>query len=190
MEMTAKRLYESLSSDRTAALDVARKASELTIPSLLPPDGSNNSTRLPSPYQSIGAYGVNNLVAKLLLALYPPGNAFFRYILPGTIAEQAAALSNDDREEMEKKLASTENRAMQRFETSSIRPKKAEELLHLVVAGNVLTYFGDLTDYRLFRLDQYVVSRDAMGRPLEVVVHEKINPRSLDEDTRAACGIR
>lgn len=186
---TAKRLYEQLTADRQRSLDVARRASELTIPSLLPPDGATNSTTLPSPYQSIGAYGVNNLAAKLLLALYPPGNAFFRYLLPEAISEEAQALSKEMREEMEKKLASTENRAMQRFETSSIRPKKAEEFLHLVVAGNVLTYFEDLKTYRLYRLDQYVVTRDASGRPLETVVFERVNPRAIDEATKEACGI-
>jgi len=187
---TAKSLYETLSVERTTVLAAARKCAEVTIPSLLPPEGTNNSTQLQSPYQSLGAYGVNNLAAKLLLALYPPGNSFYRYILPEPIAEEAGGLQPQDRERLEKKLASMENRAMQRFETSSIRPAKAEEILHLIVCGNVLTKFDSMDSYRLFRIDQYVVCRDAAGKPLDVVVKECVHPRSLPQDVRDACGVR
>lgn len=191
MEMTAKRLYETLSADRSGPLEIARACAELTIPSLMPPAGTNNTTRLPSPYQSLGAYGVNNLTSKLLLALYPPGTAFFRYILPEEIKQEAAqTLPDDQREELEKTLASAENRAFQRFETSAIRPQKNEELLHLIVCGNVLTYFESLDNFRVFRLDQYVVCRDGSGKPLECVVKEMVNPRSLDDDVKETCKIR
>lgn len=187
--LTAKRLYEQLAADRSQVLATARRCAELTIPSLLPPDGSRNAS-LDQPYQSLGAYGVNNLAAKLLMALYPPGNACFRYVLPESIADEANAIPQEVREELEKKLASSENRAFQRFETSPIRPQKAESLLHLIVAGNVLTKFDSLDSFRLFRIDQYVVSRDAAGAPLDVVVRECVSPRSLDEATKAACGIK
>ena len=36
-----------------------------------------SSTKYDTPYQSIGARGVNNLVAKLMLALFPPNAPFF-----------------------------------------------------------------------------------------------------------------
>jgi hypothetical protein len=188
--MTARELYESLTSYRSAALQTARDAAKLTIPSLIPPEGTSSNTTLPSPYQSLGAYGVNNLSAKLLLALYPPGTACFRYVLPEDIAQEASAIPQDTRQEIEKRLASIENRALQRFETSVIRPLKAETLTHLIVAGNVLTCFKSLTDFRVFRLDQYVCRRDPSGKPLDVVVHEKVNPRSLPDDVKEACEIK
>jgi hypothetical protein len=190
-EISAKSLYEGMTASRQVALDVARECSRLTIPSLLPPDGTNSTSKLPQPYQSLGAYGVNNLASKLLMALYPPGNAFFRYILPEEIADAASAeLTAQGRSEMQRKLASIENRVLQRFETSVIRPQKAEALMHLVTAGNVLTKFESLTEFRMFRLDQYVARRDAAGNPLDVAVKETISTRSLDDETKVACGIK
>lgn len=186
---SAKALYAELEADRSRALYMARECSRLTIPSLLPPDGTNNSTQLLQPYQSLGAYGVNNLASKLLLALYPPGTAFFRYILPAEIAGQAASLPPEQRAELEKRLAAAENRALQKFETSPIRPQKAEELLHLIVAGNVLTYFPSLEGHRVYPMDRYVVRRNAAGKPMDVVVRENVSPRSLPADVRAACNV-
>lgn len=187
--MSAAQLYEQLTSDRSSALHMAREASRLTIPSLVPPEGTNSNTPLPSPYQSLGAYGVNNLAAKLLMALYPQGTSFFRYVIPEQIAA-ASQVPPEGRQEILKALSSIENRALQKFETSIIRPQKAEALMHLVVAGNVLTYFPDMEEFRLFRIDQYVVRRDASGKPMDVVVHEKVNPRGLSDDVKAACGVR
>lgn len=190
-ETTAKALYEGMVADRQTALDTARECSRLTIPSLLPPDGTNTTTRLPQPYQSLGAYGVNNLAAKLLMALYPPGNAFFRYILPEEIVDEAqAALTSEARSEMQRKLASIENRVLQRFETSIIRPQKAEALMHLVTAGNVLTKFESLDEFRMFRLDQYVVRRDAAGNPLCAAIKETVAAQMLDQETKDACGVK
>lgn len=186
---SARALYAQLEPGRSRALNMARECSRLTIPSLLPPAGTNNSTQLLQPYQSLGAYGVNNLASKLLLALYPPGNTFFRYILPAEVAGQAATLPPEQRAELEKRLAAVENRALQKFETSPIRPQKAEELLHLIVAGNVLTYFPSLEGHRIFPMDRYVLRRDAAGKPLDAVINEGVSPRSLPADVRAACGV-
>lgn len=186
---TAKARYEELTTARTRALAVARECAALTIPSLLPPDGTDNNTQLSSPYQGLGAYGVNNLAAKLLLALYPPGTAFFRYVLPEEVLE-TTQVPKEGREEIEKKLAAIENRALQKFETSVVRPHKAEAFTHLVVAGNVLTFFPSLEGFRMFRLDQYVCRRDGGGKPLEVVVHEKVHASALDDETKAACEVK
>ena len=73
----AKR-YTQLETDRTPFLARAREAAELTIPTLMPPDGHSGSTSYSTPYQSIGARGVNNLASKLLMTLLPPNSPFFR----------------------------------------------------------------------------------------------------------------
>lgn len=187
----AKALYESLTATRQVALDTARECSRLTIPSLLPPDGTNSTTILPQPYQSLGAYGVNNLAAKLLMALYPPGHSFFRYLLPENVAAEAAdQLVAEDRAKLTRLLGSIENRVLQRFEASLVRPQKAESLMHLVVAGNVLTRFDSLGSFRMYRLDQYVVQRDASGNPVVVAIKESVSAKTLDEETRTACGVK
>ena len=75
---TAKSRFEKLNGARSEVLERARDAADLTIPSLMPASGHSESSRLPQPYQSLGARGVNNLASKLALALLPAGNPFFR----------------------------------------------------------------------------------------------------------------
>ena len=63
---TAESRYRQLEQSRQSFLDRARDCSELTIPSLIPPDVHNATSDLYQPYQGIGARGVNNLASKLL----------------------------------------------------------------------------------------------------------------------------
>ena len=69
MDTTAKSRYEKLASIREKLL---------TLPFLIPPQEAGQHTKYATPYQGIGARGVNNLASKLLLALLPPQAPFFR----------------------------------------------------------------------------------------------------------------
>ena len=80
---TAKERYLKLQQDREHYLDRAEECSELTIPSLIKPDGFTSSSDLYNPFQSVGARGVNNLASKLLLLLLPPNSPFFRLSITG-----------------------------------------------------------------------------------------------------------
>ena len=72
--MTCEARYERLASDRLTFLDRARRCSELTIPTLVPPQAHSKATIYYTPWQGIGARGVNNLASKLLLSLLPPNS--------------------------------------------------------------------------------------------------------------------
>lgn len=72
--MSLKQKYNLLEMDRLPFLNRARDAAELTIPSLIVKDGHSSATEFTTPFQGIGARGVNNLSSKLLLALLPPTN--------------------------------------------------------------------------------------------------------------------
>ena len=76
----AKR-YARLETERDPFLQRARDAAELTIPYLVPPSGHSGSTLYKTPFQGIGARGVNNLASKLLLSLLPPNSPFFRLMI-------------------------------------------------------------------------------------------------------------
>ena len=52
--------YQSLTAEREPFLRRARDVSTLTLPTLVPPEGHSNQT-LPTPYQGLGARGVNSL---------------------------------------------------------------------------------------------------------------------------------
>ena len=85
---TAKERYEKLKHDRQHYLDRARECSEITIPALIPDDTFTTSSDLYTPFQSIGARGVNNLASKLLLLLLPPNSPFFRLSVSGKTKEE------------------------------------------------------------------------------------------------------
>ena len=80
---TAKERYNKLLTEREHYLDRAEECSELTIPSLIKPEGFTSSSDLYNPFQSVGARGVNNLASKLLLLLLPPNSPFFRLSIAG-----------------------------------------------------------------------------------------------------------
>src|SRR5690349_15734025 len=84
----ARTRYEQLSQVRDHYLTRARDASCVTIPAIMPRDGFNATSRLPTPYQSVGSKGINSLTSKLLLALLPPNMSFFKLGIPAEIVEQ------------------------------------------------------------------------------------------------------
>ena len=104
MKETAKQRYEKLQQDRQHYLDRARECSELTIPTLIPDDGFESSSEIYTPFQSVGARGVNNLASKLLLLLLPPNSPFFRLSLSGKTKEELEQ-NKELQSEVEKSLA-------------------------------------------------------------------------------------
>lgn len=74
----AKAVYERLKNTRNDYITRAEDCAKLTIPSLFPKDSDNSGTKYTTPWQSIGARGINNLSAKIMLALFPVGAPFFK----------------------------------------------------------------------------------------------------------------
>lgn len=186
---TAAGRYAALESERETYLNRAREASQLTVPSLLPPEGSAGND-LYKPFQSVGARGVNNLAAKLLLALFPPGSSFFRLTVdPITMqelvemaSEQAGIPEAEGRSEIEAALGEIERTVVSRMEQRGVRTTLFEALKHLIVAGNVLVQVLDDGRARLHTLDRYVVKRDRAGNVLEIITKETIAREALPQE--------
>lgn len=170
--------YAQLEALRSPFIDRARRAAELTIPMLLPREGHSASSEFITPFQSVGARGVNNLASKLLLALLPPNSPFFRLKVDD---ETANAIAPDARGAIEKALARIERAAMLELEISAARVPVYESLRNLIVTGNSLLYVPPDGNLRVFRLDRFVVKRDAMGNVLEIITKETLSPKSLPE---------
>lgn len=64
--ITAAARYQRLVSMRDVYLQRARDCSKVTIPTLIPDSGEKDRGSLKTPYQSLGARGVNYLASKLL----------------------------------------------------------------------------------------------------------------------------
>lgn len=181
--ITAKQRYEKLEDDRRPFLDRARQCAALTIPSIMPPQGFGPSVQLPTPYQSLGARGARTLASKLLLSLFPQF-PFFKYQIDDLSVQQ----QGQQRGDIEAALASRERAVNTELDTAVFRPVAFLTLLHLVVTGNMLVRIPERPDQRAqaFRLDQYVVRRDAAGNLLEIIIKEPVDFASLPAETQAA----
>ena len=180
--------YAYLSAERTAPAQRARDAAALSIPSLLMPLGATQATKLPTPYQGLGARAVNILAAKLLLALLPSNMSFYRLGIDELTLKKLAQ-NADAQNLITESLAKMERTIQTSIEASSLRSKLSEALKQLIVAGNVAINMTDFRKPRVFKMDSYVIRRDAVGHVLEAIMIEKINPMALPDDVRQACDI-
>lgn len=187
---TAKSRYEKLSRRREVVLDRARVCSKYTLPYLIPPEGLSESSKLATPYSSIASQGVNNLASKIMLALFPPTDSFFR-LSPGPQLkkdmDEKLADSTDDNVQsaLDQELQKVEDIANDTLETASNRPSLYEAIRHLIVGGNSLlderSGSGNIKNHGL---DQYAVARDGEGQPIEIILKESVDIDGLDEAHR------
>jgi hypothetical protein len=185
MPDTGKALYLNLESRRFSYLERARDCSRLTLPHLVPDEGDQTAQKFATPYQSVGARGVNNLASALLLSLLPPNAPFFRFIIDPKAAKSLDAMSTRARSEAEQSLSEMERIVTKEIEGQSIRVALFEALKQLIVAGNVLLYFPDEGPMRVIRLDRYVVKRDPMGNPRKIIIKETVAPAVLPPEAAA-----
>jgi len=178
MTDTAKGRYSQLESARFGFLTRARDAALLTIPTLMPPAGHGPTTKYATPYQSMGSRGVNNLAAKLVLALLPPNAPFFRYTIDDFLLEKVTGQPGM-RGEVEKALNKIERAVQSAIETNAVRTSAFEAFKQLINSGNCLLHLPSDGGMVCYRLDRYVVRRDPMGNVLEIVVEEDVSPTML-----------
>lgn len=174
--------YAELAIVRQPFLDRAREASRLTIPSLIPPEGTTGSTKLYKPWQSVGARGVTHLASKILLALFPPSSPFFRLVVSQAEIDK---LGQDQlKTELEEGLGKYEKEIMAEGESGNTRNSSFETIQHLIVGGNCCPYMPTEGGTKVFHLDSYVVVRAPMGELLELIVEEQLSPMQLDDGLR------
>jgi len=193
---TAEQRYRALEPDRNNYLDRGRAASRLTVPYLIPtsnePVRDNNETFV-LPWNGIGARGVHNLASRLLLALLPPTESFFRFTVDevamqkqeaqmmqqGATEDQVAQMKS----EIELALNRLELSVLRTIETSNDRVAVHEALVHLIVAGNCLLYVSE-DGLKCFHLNRYTLLRDSMGNPVEAIVCEELSYEALPDAIR------
>ena len=182
---TAQTRYEQLRSDRDYYLDRARACARLTLPYLIPtntePTPGSKET-YPVPWNGIGARGVGNLASRILLALLPPTQQFFRFSLDeGELAKQG--VSPEEKSGLEEALSKIERMVLREIEASNDRVVLHEALLHLLVSGNCLLYITP-EGLRVFHLNRYVCSRGPMGNPVEAVTCEELPIHLLPQEVQ------
>ena len=179
-----KAIYDKLSTDRAPYLTRARDCSKFTLPWLLPPQGASGATKLRTTFSSFGARCVNSLSAKLLLALFPARQPFFRLAVSKELEQQMGGPQVEA--EIQKALGSIEQMVMDEVNASPVRTPTGEAIKHLLVAGNVLVHQMPEGGLKVFPLHSYVVQRDAAGNQIKIVLEEKLAVAALPEAIRGA----
>lgn len=185
MAGSAKSRFQALEADRRAYLDRGRQCAKLTIPSLLPEDGANGSTKFVTPEQSLGARGVNNVSAKLLMALFPPNAPYLKMEVDDLTAQEMTG-QEGVKDEIDKAFSQFVRRVMTDFEARALRSDLYEVFRLLVTTGNATLYVPEDGRCRVYRLDKYVCKRDPGGNLIEWVSKEPIAIAALPEETRNA----
>lgn len=194
VQMTAQERYEHLKIDREPYLRRARECAEVTLPYLFPPDGSTGDTDLPTPFQSVGSRGVNNLGSKLLLALFPPNTSFFEITLNDFVIDELAQANlgddpqQDPRAEFESALSKIVRAVEQETEQLGVRRKVFQALKNLIVGGNVLARINPDNSVHLTPLERFVVHRDGEGDVTEIIRKETIARATAPEEVLQIVG--
>lgn len=175
-EMKASAIYKELTIKRSAYLDRAEDAALLTLPQLFPPEGSDHNTAYPTPYQSLGAKGVNNLANKIILSLFPPSTAFFKL---GLNPSDMASLGKSEGE-VKSAMYMLETSIVNEMEVSSLRPKLVHLIKQLIVGGSCVIYVPTEGSPELFSLKEFGVQRDKKGNVIRLVIQQKVVYPSLD----------
>ena len=176
--MTAKTRYDVLSSRRSQYLNIAKQASELTIPYLIhEDDNATGARKLKTPWQSVGAKGVVTLAAKLMLSLLPPQTSFFKLQIDESKLGDAGP---QVKSELDLVFAKVERTILESIAASDDRVAVHQAMKHLVVSGNALIYMGK-DGLKLFPLNRYVINRDGNGNVIEIVTKEIINKKLIEK---------
>ncbi len=175
---TAQACYTRLSADRADFLDMGQRAAALTLPYLLTEEGHTNGGPLHSPWQSVGAKGVNVLASKMMLSLFPINTTFFKLQINDEELQGLPDVNAEVRSEIDLSLAKMERIIMQQVSESNDRVMLHSAMKHLVVSGNALVYMAK-KNLKVFPLDRYVVSRDGNGNVQEIVTKEIVDRELL-----------
>jgi len=150
----------------------------LSLPYLLTPTGVVNGQKLVTPWQSMGAKGVNVMASKLMLSLFPVNATFFKLQINDGKLSLDPSMSAAVKSEIDLSLSKMERVVMQSIAEPQDRVILHQAMKHLIVTGNALVFMGN-SGVKLYPLDRYVVVRDGEGNPTEIVTVEAIDRQFL-----------
>lgn len=180
-DLSLKARYQKLATQRLPYEERARECAKLTIPTLYPDQGANSATTFTTPYQSVGARGLNNLASKLLLTIMPPQATtnFFRLTVDEQMLEKLTGQEGLTAE-IDKTLAKFERAVQLDLEASGDRAVVFEALKLILATGQVVVK-DTATGLKMFRLNSFVCKRSPTGKPLCAIIHEKVAVAELPD---------
>jgi hypothetical protein len=177
---TLEQRFRMLDQARQTRLDMCQEMASFTIPRMYPPDGETSETHQKELLSSHPARLIFNLAAKLTAAVFPANSVpFFNFGLP--------ELNNPDPVRLQKlknQVLKVELHLMNRLRSSNFREALQTFFEQVISFGDSLLYQGDNYDFRVYRLDQFVIRRDAAGNIAEIMVRDWLEPDLLPDELR------
>ncbi|MBQ3819398.1 phage tail protein [bacterium] len=179
---TLKEEYETMKFQRQPYLDKAKIAASYTIPSLIVEEGINLKN-IPTPNQSVGADGINNLSSKVTMTMLPPNQTFFKFSIDNPIT-----FNDEDSEytkrEINKGLSKIEKMLSDYQEQLGDRVCLGEAQKHLYVAGNVFLVHDPKNGLKYYPLNRFCVKRDYCGNVLKAITEESVGFYALPKEVQ------
>lgn len=182
-----------LESYRSSYLYRAQEYSKLTLPHIIPVQGSYSSAVQTDRgedanqhgFDSIGAEVNNNLANKLAITLFPPQSSFFRMKLSPDLEAQLGA-DGYRVSELSQAMAVGETRAMDVFSDRGCRSAMVELMKHLQIAGNACLFLDPDEDnpVQIIPMSRYYVYRDKSGFILDYMQEDFKAFSTLDESVQ------
>lgn len=179
-EMSALAEYSKMTAERTTYHNRAKEASRLTLPQLYPEMEDTSSVTYATPYQSLGARGVNNLANKMILSLFPPATAFFKLGV-NTITAKANNVSEGD---MQEAMYKVEKGIINEMETSQLRSVLVDILKQGIIGGSAVLYVPPEGKPKAYNLTSFGIKRDKGGVVIKLIVKESISFLNLPQDVK------
>ena len=198
--MNIQKLFEQGTADASEALERARWAASISMPFVMPEQGSQPNNKLRTPNNSLAARGIANCVGKLRSVLFPGDGWFELDVEP----ESKYAITPDEYTVMVNALYVEGVKIQAAIESSHVKSKRKVvpgfyaqtgiSLTQLLITGSTLEGIGlrgngDFAK-RVYSRDQYRTKRDAYGEVDYHVIKECVNPDRLPADIRAKIEVK
>ena len=161
MEQTLAERFQLLDSSRTSKLSRARLCAALTVPSILPPEGWTEEMALPQPNSSVGARGTTSLASRMLSAMMPLNDTpFFKFSLRSGVEPTS---------EISQYLETMSYQVYRKLGSTNLRETIYQAIQNLIIVGDCMVHEEDDFQFRVTRLDHYVVQRSVEGEVREII---------------------
>ena len=187
LDITAKGRFDELYSNRGSTTARAELCSKLTIPYLFMEESASSQDDLTREY--VSGYGtklVNHLVGKFALSVLPPSQPFFRLSPTQESIEAIAGDNQDAKFEIEKVMAEKEEGILRYINKSKFRSSLYPSLRTALVTGDSLIEKLDDETFRVFKMRNYVIKRDASGNIMDLIIKETVSYDAVPEDMQGS----
>lgn len=186
IEYSPKREFDKLDGKRATLLHRCEQYAAWTIPSKFPSEFADDDEEMAIDFQSIGSMCVNNLLNKVMLALFAPSRPFFRPELPKKDIEKLAEQGLKGAA-LDATLAQVAKLGMKELEAMQVRSILIEAVAQLIITGNALLHYDkDDNNLMLFTLRDFVVKRTTRGKVYCIIIREQSTLGSMSEKVQAA----